>query len=297
MRQRDERGDGLIDVMVGVLIFGILAAAIVATLTTLDRVTANVSGSSQASALASRLLSDAQAGGCGQATGATSPSDAKAILSRCTWGSNGVSALADVVATDNSTAPNLCTDADYATQAPADTVGTGACYRIAHFTYTASIRFAWGWAVPPSGQSASTWSACQISQGEVYNSPTELLRTAVVRWPDHLVSTTAFHSRTVTETGAVPAALETESAGGDLGGLVVTVDSTTPQDVGLVVPGLSAPIVEQTSPAGAGDCVTFPFLPPSASGYQVWVGNTSNLYTSPAVDAGTWSSVEGAAAS
>jgi len=294
--RRDERGDGLIDVMVGVLIFGILAAAIVATLTTLDRVTASVSGSSQASALATRLLSDAQAGGCGQATGGTSPANAQATLARCTWGANKVSSLADVVATDGSAAPSLCTDTDYATQAPADATGTGACYRIAHRTYTASLRFAWGWAVPPSGQSASTWSACQITQGEVYNSPTELLRTAVIRWPDHRLSATAFHSRTVDETGAVPAALETESAAGGVGGLVVTVNSTIPADVGLVVPGLPAPIVEQTAPSAGGECVTFPFLPPAAAGYEVWVGNTSNLYTSPAVAAGTWSSVSGAPA-
>jgi type II secretory pathway pseudopilin PulG len=293
-----EAGEGLVDVLVGFLIFGILAAVIVATLATLDRVTAQVSGSTQAATLASQVLAGAQAGSCGGLAGASPSPAARAALTRCTWGLNKVSSLADVTASNpatNATAtPVLCTAADASTPAPANAAGVGACYQAANFTFTASLHFTWGWTTPPGASAVSgslsnpsaSWSACSIATGASYTSPDELIRTAIVRWPD-LRSKRGYHHRSVTEVGAAPAALESEAVGG-LGGLVVEVASPVPQDVGLVVPGFSAPIIAQTAPTGGQGCAVFPFLPPSG-GYQVWVGNTSNLTSSPPVSAGLWS--------
>lgn len=304
-RRRDETGDGIIDALVGFLIFGILAAVIVATLTSLSKVTTDVSGSAQASALASRVIADAQAGACAEVTAVTSVSVADTTLSRCDWGLNHVESLADVVATDpqansGSTAPKLCNASDATTSAgsPSSSVGTGACYEAANFVFTASLHFSWGWTSPgttgatgTSSASGQAWSACSLSSGNTYVAPDELIRTAVVRWPD--LSSGSAYGKSVTEVGAVPAALEAESGYGHLGGVVVDVSGSSPADVGMVVPGFPAPIVEQTDPA-AGNCAVFPFMPAASSGYQVWVGDTSNIYTVPQVTPGEWTVVEAA---
>lgn len=218
---RDEAGSGLVDVMIGFLIFTVVIAMSAVLMRNIGTAGANVQANQQAITTAESVLSQERAFGCGAATGYGTSAGAQALLTSCTFGQNKVQSYGD---------------------------WTGATYNTGAFTEVVSAHNAWGW--------SSGGPSCAMATGTpVAAPPNELTRVVQANWRDHHIAG-ATHSRVLTYVSSTPAVLMQGWQVGGLGGIAVQASAGTP--VSLSVPGWPAAV--QTD-AQAGGCAWFPYVP------------------------------------
>ena len=309
--RRGEEGTGLVDVLVGFFIFALLGVTTIAALTRVSHVTLAVQSDNQAAVLAHRLLAKANADGCGMATGyslaiATAPTqsqdqsqtqdsdapsqdqDAQSTqpYSGCTWGSNKVYSLADVLpgaASPNAKSPGAsCSPAPSTDGSP---LSQGACYQVGTTTDVAALTFSWAWSQANAAPSSCSGTPTMTTP------PDEVIATATVWWPN--ISAGGWHSFELTSIEAVPPVVQSAWNTGGLGGIAVPATVGSPVSLSPVSTQWPGPIIttaSATNPASATGCAWFPYVPAAPLGtYSATVGSVN--YSVPAVSAGSWSGV------
>lgn len=233
--RRDESGSGLVDVIVGFLVFAILIALSATLMQNIGTQGADVQANQQAITTAESVLAQERALGCGAVTGYGTASAAAAVWSDCTFGRGG---------------QHVTGYGDW----------SGAVYTTGAFTETVKSSSSWGWSEGAPSCSGLTTGT------QVATPPNVLTRTVVAAWRDHHIS--GNHTRTLTYTSSTPPIL---AQGWDVGGLgAIAVQASAGTVVSLSVPGWSNPITTAVQPGG---CAWLPYVP-AGSGYVVDVNGT-----------------------
>lgn len=235
-RRRGEDGSGLIDVMIGFLIFAVVITLSATLMSDINQAGANVQANQQAVTTAESVIAQERAYGCGAVTGYGTAGAATALAQDCTFGANRVSSYSDF---------------------------TGAAFDTGAFAEQINSNVAWGWSVGAPNCSG-------LSSGSpVTAPPNELTRTVVAQWRDHHVAG-GLHSRTMSYTSAVPPVLAQGWMVGGLGAIAVQ-ESQAGVASTLSVPGWPQPITAISQPGG---CAWFPYVP--AGNYTVTANGTPN---------------------
>ena len=298
--RRGEEGTGLVDVLVGFFIFALLGVTTIAALTRVSHVTLAVQSDNQAAVLAHRLLAKANADGCGMATGyslaiATAPTqsqsqsqDSNAQIqnqdaqstqpySGCTWGSNQVVSLADVLpGAANPNAPSPGASCSPAPTPGGNPISQGACYQVGTTTDIAALSFSWAWSQANAAPSSCSGTPAMTTP------PDEVIATATVWWPN--ISAGGWHSFELTSIEAVPPVVQSAWNIGGLGGIAVQATAGSPVSLSPVSVQWPGPIITTASAAG---CAWFPYVPAAPSGTYSATANGAPAPV-PVVSAGNW---------
>jgi hypothetical protein len=265
-RRRDESGWVLFDVLIGAIVLTAGLVGVTLAFNQSQQSTARVGAHDEAVAIASTVLSEATAYGCGEETGLSLPGApptgpapgypyTATLWQQC---------AAVYAGRSDAPFPGSLGDPVDAVDGPG---GARAAWRVTSDGTEFSVSYRASW-VP--GGATGGCPAATGSRSAGAPEPIGQTRTITVAWEDHgavvTFATTAF--------GGVPIDAVVY-ASPDAGGIVVTGMAPGSMarlavPVGLFAPGLSGTVLVDRA-ASAGGCAWFPFLAPAAPGtYTVW---------------------------
>ncbi len=283
---RSDTGMGLVDVVVATGLFGTLALSLAVLLAGVSRAQLAAGTERYAAVVAQDVLAQAEAYGCGAASGYGSAAQAQVLATQCTWGTSDVQSLGDVLLADPTDGTLSC---------PASLSGGvpgPACYQVPGTATELSVglSFAWSWSTNQPDLSS-------LANGQaVAAPPDELVSSVQVDWPS-LGPAGEAHQLTQRRVEAPPGVLTTAWDAGGMGMVAVDVAGNAPTPVGLVVPGWASAdppvpaIVSVSQPSAAGNWAVFGYVP-ATDGYQAWGGTAGNLSPTFSVAPGDWAVVQ-----
>lgn len=279
---RGDAGTGLVDVIVATGLLSVLVAVTAGLLAGVGKAQLVVATRSYAGVLAQDMLAQAEAMGCGAATGYGTVVDASILTSRCEYGYRRTPSLGDVLL-GNQSGPVACPPYHYEPAYPG--LPGPACYQVPGMDLRMSGGLSFEWAWPGGTPQCST-----LSNGEAVGSPPSALdATATVAWPDQAGQ---WQQVSATSVEPVPPLLASAWAIGGLGAVAVDVSGGSGAvPVGLVVPAWSQATLPSpmllAEPQMGGACALFAYVP-AGQGYQVWAGSATNVSAPFTVAGGQW---------